>query len=147
MSRDAGFRINRIHAKDKVAFTALGEALAPERLHASLPRMAQTAEAREEMKNLRSTLSTFAKYCKAGGFDPTRTFQYVANIDSSIWATICDLFAKHNEDTGELEADGLLYKTDPRTNMPTINKEFFYALIAYLQANGYKCDMRDKLIT
>ena len=146
MESVAGMRINRIRAKDAVAFRELGGALAPERLHAALPRTALTEEARTEKANLVHTLQTFASYTKAGGFDPTRTFQYVANIDQSVWATILDLFAAYDPDTGELVSDGLLYKTDLRTNKPTINKEFFYALLGYLEESGYKCDMRAKLI-
>ena len=109
-----------------------------------VPKLRASAENRIAFRNMEDSMSQLGAYVRANGFDPTRTFQHVANVDSEIWALIIRMFAKEDDD-GNLMDDGLLYKTDPRTNTPGLNKEFFYALIGYLEACGVPCDMRGKI--
>ena len=41
--------------------------------------------------------------------------------------------------------DGLLYKTDHKLGCLKLNKDFFFAIISYLEAQGIPCDMRGKI--
>lgn len=109
-----------------------------------VPKLRATAENRIAFRNMEDSMSKLGAYVRANGFDPTRMFQHVANIDTEIWALILRMFAKEDDD-GNLLDDGLLYKTNPRTNTPELNKTFFYALIGYLEACGIPCDMRGKI--
>ena len=93
---------------------------------------------------MQEALSTFGAHCRANGFDPTRTFQYVANIDQSVWAVILNTFAKYEPESGELMDDGLLYRTDPNGTLK-LDRDFFYMLVAFLTESGYQCDMRSKV--
>lgn len=146
MSSPSGdVKINRLKAKNKADLNVLGSVLAPEVLHRAVPRIAAAEEYRAEKKAMVDTLSAFARYSKAGGFDPTRTYQYVANIDSSVWSAILETFARYDGD-GNLVHDGLLYKPNPRGGEPILNRDFFYMLLQYLESIGYKCDMRAKIV-
>lgn len=146
MSKLSGdVKINRLKAKNKSELNVLGSVLAPEVLHRAVPRLASSEEYRMEKKALVDTITTLSKYNKAAGFDPTRTYQYVANIDSSVWSAILETFARYDEH-GNLEHDGLLYKPNPNGGAPVINRDFFYMLLNYLENSGYKCDMRSKIV-
>ena len=124
------------------SLSLLGETVRLAQEH--VPKLRATAQNRVEFRNMEDSMSKLGAYCRANGFDPTRSFQHVANIDSEIWALILQMFAKYDDD-GNFMDDGLLYKTDPRTNTVTPNKEFFYALIGYLESCGIPCDMRGKI--
>jgi hypothetical protein len=50
-----------------------------------VPILKATAEVRREKVNMEDALAKLGKYTKTGGFDPTRTFQHVANFDTSVW--------------------------------------------------------------
>jgi hypothetical protein len=107
----------------------------------------KSEEYRAEKKALVDTINGLSKYSKdkTGGFDPTRTYQYVANIDSSVWSAILETFARYDSD-GNLIHDGLLYKPNPNGGAPVINRDFFYMLLQHLESCGYKCDMRSKIV-
>lgn len=140
----AELKVNRIKAENAGALGLLGAAVAPE----SLGRIAKLRTTREnvvELRAMKQTLSTMGLYCRADGFDPTRSFQHVANIDNEIWQVILGMFAKYDMESGEFMDDGLLYKFDPRSGCVKLNKDFFFALIEYLEASGYPCDMRGKI--
>lgn len=136
-------KITRIKAAHASELSLLADAtkMAQERV----PLLKATAEGRENLAGMSDALSTLAKFTKTGGFDPTRTFQHVANFDTAIWTLILDMFARYDEDGNQID-DGLLYKTDPKDNVLKLNKDFFYALIDYFERNGVKCDMRGKII-
>jgi len=145
---DAHVKMQRIKRANRVKMDVLASALAPEILHARVPRLAEAAEGRQEYKNLLDTVSKLGAYCRANGFDPTRTFQHVAQIDQSVWAAILEVFAKYDYETGELMDDGLLYRTVVKDNGESVvqlNRDFFYTLIQHLEASGYPCDMRSKV--
>jgi hypothetical protein len=55
------------------------------------------------------------------------------------------MFAKYDEKTGEQMDDGLLYKYDEEAGCLKLNKDFFYALVSYFEAQGIPCDMRGKI--
>lgn len=136
-------KVQRIQAENAATLGLLGGVM-PD----VLGRVAKIAETRRnvvERRNMEQALSTFGKYVRADGFDPTRSFQHVANLDNEIWLVILGMFAKYDEETGEFEDDGLLYKYDPRAGCVKLNKDFFFALIDYLEASGYPCDMRGKV--
>ena len=141
---DGHIKMQRIKSKNKVRLQMFADILNPEVLHNAVPRLSTVAEGRQEYKELLDQMTVFGKYCRANGFDPTRTFQHVAQIDSSVWSAILEAFAKYDETTGELMDDGLLYKTDLDGRVK-LNKEFFFALIGYLESAGYPCDMRGKV--
>lgn len=138
-------KMNRIKAQNKGVMGLLGEVVNPEVLHPRVSKLKTTAQNRVEFRNLMDTMSTLGAHCRANGFDPTRTFQHVANIDNEIWVLILDMFAKYDPVTGELMDDGLLYRFDESTKALKLNKDFFYALISHLEASGYPCDMRGKI--
>ena len=141
---DGHVKMQRITRNNRVQLQALREALNPELLHAAVPRLATAAEGMHEYKRLMDEVSQLGAYCRANGFDPTRTFQHVAKIESSVWSAILEAFGKFDPDTGELGHDGLLYKTDENGTIK-LNKDFFFALIEWLEASGYECDMRRKI--
>jgi len=139
-------KVARIKAENAGALGLLGAVVAPEALaHAAGGKLAETRKNVVERRNLSQTVSTLGKYCRVDGFDPTRSFQHVANIDNEVWQVILGMFAKHDFETGEFEDDGLLYRFDPDTGNIRLNKPFFYALIEFLEASGYPCDMRGKI--
>lgn len=141
---DGHVKMQRIKSKNKVRLQMFADILNPDVLHTAVPRLASAAEGRAEYKQLLDQMSVFGKHCRANGFDPTRTFQHVAQIDVSVWSAILEAFAKYDEATGELQDDGLLYKADTDGKVK-LNKEFFFSLISYLEAAGYPCDMRGKI--
>ncbi len=120
----------------------LSDILAPEVLHRRVPRLAEVAEASQEYRNLRETVDTLGKYTKVGGFDPSRRFQYVAQIPSSVWSAVVEVFGKTDPETGELMDDGLLYITNERGQI-VLNKDFFMALLSGPLA---QFDMRTKIV-
>ena len=139
------FKVTRTKGLQKASqgsLALLGETVRLAQEH--VPKLRASAENRVQFRNMEDSMSQLGAYVRANGFDPTRMFQHVANVDSEIWALILRMFAKE-DDEGNLLDDGLLYKTDPRTNTPGLNKEFFYALIGYLEACGIPCDMRGKI--
>jgi hypothetical protein len=105
-----------------------------------VPRLATVAEARHELKNRNQELSTLGKFVRADGFDPTRNFQHVMQIDQSVWAAVLEVFARYTE-KGELMDDGLLYVANEQGNI-VLNKPFFYALLSG-PLSAY--DMRGKI--
>lgn len=137
-------KMQRITRQNRVHLQALREALNPEVLHAAVPRLATAAEGMVEYKAMMSEVSQLGKYCRADGFDPTRTFQHVAKIEVSVWSAILEAFGQFDRETGELGHDGLLYRTDIDGTI-RLNRDFFYALIGWLEASGYVCDMRSKI--
>jgi hypothetical protein len=146
MSANAELRVNRIKSQNAGALGLLGAAVAPDALgRAAGGKLAHTRQNVVELRAMKQTLSTLGLYVRADGFDPTRTFQHVANIDNEVWQVILGMFAKYDEETGEFEDDGLLYKYDPRAGCVKLHKDFFFALIDFLEVSGYPCDMRGKI--
>jgi len=141
---DGNVKMQRITRQNRVQLQALREALNPEVLHAAVPRLATAAQGMAEYKTLMDEMSQLGAHCRVNGFDPTRTFQHVAKIETSVWAAILEAFGLHDFETGELGHDGLLYKTDENGTVK-LNKPFFFALIQWLEASGYQCDMRSKI--
>lgn len=137
-------KMQRIKAQNRTQLQMFADILKPEVIHTAVPRIATSSEGRAEYKAVLDEMSTLGKYCNEGGFDPTRSFQHVANIDSSVWSAILEVFGKFDEETGELAHDGLLYKADEDGTIK-LNKDFFFALIGFLEAEGYNCDMRGKV--
>jgi hypothetical protein len=139
------FRVTRVKGTGNASqgsLALLGETVRLAQEH--VPKLRASAQNRIEFRNMEDSMSQLGAYCRANGFDPTRSFQHVANLDTEIWALILKMFAKEDDD-GNMMDDGLLYKTDPRTNALALNKEFFYALIGYLESCGVPCDMRGKI--
>jgi hypothetical protein len=133
-------RVNRIKSRNRAGMAMLDDILSPEVLHARVPRLATVAEARHELKNRNQELSTLGKFVRADGFDPTRNFQHVMQIDQSVWAAVLEVFARYTE-KGELMDDGLLYVANEQGNI-VLNKPFFYALLSG-PLSAY--DMRGKI--
>lgn len=144
-TRNGDQKKNRLRAQNAHDLKVLGEVIRPEVLHRAVPRIEDAAAHRAERKALVDTVTTLGAYSRKGGFDPTRTYHYIANIDQSVWAAILDTFAAYNE-KGELVHDGLLYKPNPNGGAPIINRDFFYMLIDFLEQSGYNCDMRGKIV-
>ncbi len=136
-------KVQRIQKQNRVRMQMLADILQPEVLHSAVPRLATSHEGRTEYQNINAQMAALAKYTKAGGFDPTRTFQHVAKIDQSVWSAILECFGKFDEETGELTHDGLLYVKDMDGTIK-LNRDFFFSLIGMLEASGYVCDMRGK---
>ena len=139
MSGDVTMR--RIKAGIQGELGLLRDVVNPEVLHAHVPKLKTTAQNRAEFKNIMETYSTLGKHTHRNGFDPTRTFQHVANIDIEIWALIIKMFAKEDEN-GNLLEDGLLYKKNNETNAIELNKPFFYMIVKELNDAGYNTDYR-----
>ena len=137
-------RMNRIKSQNKGVLGLLGEVINPEVLHPRIAKLKTTSQNRIEYRNMMETFSTLGSHVRANGFDPTRTFQHVANFDIEIWTLILDTFARYDE-KGNLMDDGLLYKTDPKDNTLKLDKTFFYAIVSYFETHGYACDMRAKI--
>jgi hypothetical protein len=136
-------KIQRIQRKHRAEMELLGSVLKPEVLHVAVPRLASVTEARVEYANKMKTISTLAPDVPGSqGYDPTRKFLHVAQIDQSVWAAILTVFGK-TDDKGQPLEDGLLYKEDDR-GFIRMNRDFFFALLDFLQAQGYNCDMRMK---
>lgn len=141
----AGLKVNRIKAANAGTLGLLGNVVAPGALgRAARGKLATTRENVVELRNMRQSLSQLGKFVRADGFDPTRTLQYVANVDNEVWTLVLEMFAKYDDD-GNFMDDGKLYKTDPEMGVLRLNRDFFYAIIEYLEASGYPCDMRGKI--
>lgn len=136
-------KINRIKGRHQTEFALLGDVTKLAQEHN--PKLKRTAENRVKFRDMADTMSKLGAYCRANGFDPTRTFQHVANYDTEIWTLVLDMFAKYDPETGELMDDGLLYKYDPAYGTVRLNRDFFYALLSYFEAQGIPCDMRGKI--
>lgn len=130
-------RMNRIRRENAAEMKLVSSIVAPEVLHAAVPRLASVQEARIEMRNMKRQMDTFTD------FAPGTQFHHVAQIDIAVWSAILEVFAKMDPVTGEPMHDGLLYVTDEHGKV-SMNKAFFYALIDMLEASGYVCDMRTR---
>ena len=136
-------KLARIKREHRQGMELLGSVLRPEVLHTAVPRLATVAQARREHREKMLTIQALAPG-KPGeqGFDPTRKFWHIAQIDQAVWAAILAVFGK-TDDKGQPLEDGLLYKMDDRGAI-RLNKDFFFALVDFLQASGYEVDMRRK---
>lgn len=141
---DGHVKMQRIQRQNQVRVQMFADIMKPEVLHAAVPRLASAAEGRAEIRTINEEMAAMGRFCRVGGFDPTRTFQHVAQIDVAVWSAIVEAFGKFDEATGELLDDGLLYKKDASGTIK-MNKDFFYMLINALTAAGYECDMRGKI--
>jgi hypothetical protein len=137
-------KINRIKSRHKAELQLLGDVV--QLAQEFNPKLRETAENRVAARNMEDSMSALGAYVKASGFDPTRTFQHVANFDTEIWTLILDMFAKYDDETGEMMDDGLLYKFDQEAGCLKLNKDFFFALLSYFESLGVPCDMRGKII-
>lgn len=140
---NADFKVNRIKSANAGTLALLSDTV--KIAQEAIPKLKRTAENRVEFRNMEDSMSALGKYVRANGFDPSRTFQHVANFDTEIWTLILNMFAKEDPDTGEMMDDGLLYKWDLEANALKLNKDFFFALVSYLEACGIPCDMRGKI--
>ena len=136
-------KINRIKSRHQAELGLLGDTV--QMAQAAIPKLRETAENRVEARNMADAMSTLGAFTRTNGFDPTRTFQHVANFDTEVWTLILDMFAKYDEETGELMDDGLLYKFDQEAGCIKLNKNFFFALVSYFESLGIPCDMRGKI--
>jgi len=143
MSTKSEIKISRIKAKDKVKFNLIKNIVSSKELYARTPRLEEVQEARTQHKNLINEIRQWGSVEKVHGSISEKNLAYVAQIDSSIWAAILEVFAKHDPETGELIDDGLLYKADERGNI-VLNRDFFYALLDELNDAGYAADMRGR---
>jgi hypothetical protein len=137
-------KVQRIQRKNQVLMGMFRDILRPEVLHTAVPRLGEAAEERRIHRSIMDEATALGKYCRINGFDPTRTFQHVAQIDVSVWSAILEVFGKFDYESGELRDDGLLYVKDANGTIK-LNKDFFYSLISFLQSSGYECDMRGKI--
>lgn len=142
-SDTAQLKVNRIKSKNAAALGLLGSVM-PQAL-GQVAKLGETRRNFVELRVMRQTMSTFGLYCREDGFDPTRTFQHIANIDNEIWQVLLGMFARYDEETGAFMDEGLLYKYDPFSGNLRLNKDFFFALIGFLEASGYPCDMRGRI--
>lgn len=136
-------KVNRIKSRHAAELGLLGEVTMM--AQTAIPKLRETAENRVAFRNMADSMSALGAYTRVNGFDPTRTFQHVANFDTEIWTLILDMFAKTDPETGEIQDDGLLYKYDPNSGSVKLNKDFFYALVSYFESLGIPCDMRGKI--
>jgi hypothetical protein len=136
-------KINRIKSANRGQLGLLGEVV--KTAIVSVPKLQRSTANRVEFRNMEDSMSALGAFCRKNGFDPTRTFQHVANLDNEVWLLILSMFAKYDHETGELMDDGLLYKTDPAVGCVKLNKDFFFALISYLESCNIPCDMRGKI--
>jgi len=141
---EGDLKITRIKSRHKAELEHLGAVVGA--AQDRVPLLKATSENRQNTRNMTDVLSTLGKFTKTNGWDPTRTFQHVANFDTAIWTLVLDMFARYDEATGELMDDGLLYKTDPNDGNVKLNKDFFFALVSYFESQGITCDMRGKII-
>jgi hypothetical protein len=141
---EGDLKITRIKSRHKAELEHLGTVVGA--AQDRVPLLKATSENRQNTRNMTDVLSTLGKFTKTNGWDPTRTFQHVANFDTAIWTLVLDMFARYDEATGELMDDGLLYKTDPNDGNVKLNKDFFFALVSYFESQGITCDMRGKII-
>jgi hypothetical protein len=127
----ADLKINRIKRENTHLFNVLEDALNSQELVMRSPDMRKKMAAVRERQAMIQSMDTLTKFTRAGNFDPTRTFQLVANnVDPAVWRVILDTFARIDPVSGEPMDDGLLYKTDPKDGEVKLNKDFFYALLA-----------------
>lgn len=137
-------KVQRIQRKNQVLMGMFRDILRPEVLHTAVPRLGEAAAERRIHRSIMEEATALGKYCRINGFDPTRTFQHVAQIDVSVWSAILEVFGKFDEETGELRDDGLLYIKRP-DGSTVLNKPFFYSLLSFLQSSGYECDLRGRI--
>jgi hypothetical protein len=142
MEKAAELKINRIKSANRGSLSLLGDSVSM--ALATVPKLQQTAKNRVEFRRMEDSMSKLGAYCRVNGFDPSRSFQHVANIDSEVWALIVSMFAKEDDD-GNLLDDGLLYKYDESKGCVSLNKDFFFALIDYLESCGIPVDMRGRI--
>jgi len=137
-------KINRIRRSNAHLFSVLESALLSDDLELRSPDMRKKMAGVRERQDIVQSMDKLTKFTKAGGFDPTRQFQLVANnVDPAIWKVILDTFARIDPLTGEPMDDGLLYMTDTTDGVVKLNKDFFYALLA---GPLKKWDTRGKII-
>lgn len=136
-------KITRIRAQHQAELKLLGDVTLLAQEHN--PKLRRTAENRVAFKDMSNSMTVFGKYARVNGFDPTRTFQYVANIDAEIWTLILDMFAKYDPETGEFMDDGLLYRYSAEHGCVRLDKDFFFAILSYFESMGIPCDMRGKV--
>lgn len=135
-------KINRIKSANAGQLKLLGEVTRT--AQEVVPKLRSAAENRVAFQNMEESMSALGAYCRKKGFDPTRTFQHVANYDNEVWLLVLKMFAKTDDD-GQLIDDGLLYKTNPETGSVQLQRDFFYAILSYLSSCGVPCDMRGKI--
>jgi hypothetical protein len=135
-------QVTRIKGASPLSLSLLGETVKLAQEH--VPKLRTAAENRVEFRNMEDSMSKLGAFCRVNGFDPTRSFQHVANIDNEVWLMIVAMFAKEDDD-GNLLDDGLLYKYDESTKNIRLNKPFFYAIIDFLEGMGIPVDMRGKI--
>ena len=128
--------MKRIKRDNYSELNLLGAVIQPEVLHKAVPRLESVQEARVELQNTKRQMHAF------GSFSKGTQFNHVAQMDQSIWAAILNVFARFAPD-GQPMDDGLLYTTDEHGKVK-LNRSFFYTLIQYLEAHGYKCDMQQR---
>jgi hypothetical protein len=122
----ADSRTSHLRAQHRVGMEVLDDVLRPEVLHEAVPRLSEVAEARVAHKNLMNTVQKLGAYTRATGYDSTRSLQYVAQIDQSVWSAVLEVFG-----------DDLFPHGQP------MNRLLFYALLdGPLQAY----DMRGKIV-
>lgn len=136
-------QINRVKRENAHLFNVLDEALNDGQLELRSKDMRRKMAAVRERQEIVQSMDALTKYTRAGGFDPTRQFQLVANnVDPAVWRVILDTFARIDPVSGEPMDDGLLFKADEQGNIK-LNKTFFYAL---LSGPLKKWDARGKII-
>ncbi len=138
-----GLKVTRIKARHEAELTLLTDVVKLAQEH--VPKLRETKANRAEWRDMESALSTLGKHVRSGGFDPTRTFQHVANFDTEIWTLVLDMFAKHDPVTGEQMDDGLLFKYDETAGCLKLHKPFFFAIVDMFESMGIECDMRGKI--
>jgi hypothetical protein len=135
-------KVNRIKSRHKAELALLGDVT--QMAQTRVAKLAETAKNRVEARNIVEAFSALGKHTRANGFDPTRTFQHVANFDTEIWTLILDMFARYDDDGNQID-DGLLYKWNHEKGCLQLNKDFFFALVSYFEAQGISCDMRGRI--
>lgn len=136
-------KINRVKRQNAHLFGVLESALDSDDLLLRSPDMRQKMAAVKERSEMMQSFDQLTKFTRAQGFDPSRNFQLVAgSVEPAVWRVILDTFARVDPETGEYMDDGLLYTTDPVSGKISLNKDFFYALLA---GPLKRWDMRGKI--
>lgn len=136
-------KINRVKRENAHLFGVLESALGGQELEMRSKDMRQKMAAVRQRQEMIQSMDALTKFTKAGNFDPTRSFQLVANnVDPAIWRVILDTFARIDPVSGEPMDDGLLYITNDKGEV-VLNKTFFYALLSGPLKNW---DARGKII-
>lgn len=145
MYEAAEIKVNRIKSANRGTLALLGEALNPDRLGPRVAKIQSSQEGIVEHRAIMETMTQLGKHVRTHGFDPTRTFQHVAKIDNAIWQVILGMFARYDAETGDFMDDGLLYRYDPKYGCVRMNKDFFFALLSFMEGCGHQCDLRNKI--